>query len=118
MDRIEKPWGHEVLWARTDAYAGKILVIHAGHRLSLQHHRVKDEAILVLEGKLLLELEGDDGVLASVELPPGESRRIRAGRRHRFTAVTDVRLIEVSTPELDDVVRHQDDYGRSGRSDG
>jgi mannose-6-phosphate isomerase len=116
MTRVEKPWGHEFIWASTDRYAGKILVILQGKRLSLQHHEVKDESILVLDGTLGLELEDDTGVLRMIELGPGESRRIAPGRRHRFSGVTDVRLVEVSTPELGDVVRHQDDFGREGTS--
>jgi mannose-6-phosphate isomerase-like protein (cupin superfamily) len=111
--RIEKPWGHELVWARTERYAGKILVIEAGRRLSLQLHRKKDESILVLSGRLRLELEDGDGALQRLELGPGEGRRVPAGRRHRFEAIERVELVEVSTPELDDVVRLEDDYGRS-----
>lgn len=112
--RVDKPWGHELLWAHTDRYVGKVLVIEAGHRLSLQLHEEKDESILVISGRLRLVLEDDDGELETLSLGPGESRRIRTGRRHRFEADERVELVEVSTPELDDVVRFEDDYGRRG----
>ncbi len=112
MVRTNKPWGHEELWAHTDKYVGKFLVISAGQRLSLQHHDVKDETICVLEGRLRLELENTAGEIVTRELGPGESARIQPGRKHRFGAITDVRLAEVSTPELADVVRHEDDFGR------
>ncbi len=111
--RVEKPWGHEEIWAETDRYVGKIIAIRKGQRLSLQYHEVKDETLLVISGKLCLELENDDGELEKLELSPGASRRVLVGRRHRFGAIEDCELIEVSTPELDDVVRLEDDYGRS-----
>lgn len=111
--RVEKPWGHEEIWAETPRYLGKILSINAGHRLSLQFHRVKDEAIYVLRGTLRLTLEDDAGILQVLDLGPGSSRRIAPGRKHRFEAVSDCELCEVSSPELDDVVRLQDDYGRT-----
>jgi mannose-6-phosphate isomerase len=112
--RVDKPWGHEEIWAETDRYVGKILSIRRGHRLSLQLHRRKDESIYVLRGSLRLTLENDGGELEQIELGPGEHRRIPTGRRHRFEAIDDCDLLEVSTPELDDVVRLDDDYGRSG----
>ncbi len=111
--RVDKPWGHEEIWAETDRYVGKILVILEGKRLSLQHHRVKDETVRVASGILALELEDDAGNIITHELKAGESARIRPGCKHRMRAVTDVEVIEVSTPELDDVVRHSDDYGRA-----
>ena len=110
--RIDKPWGHELIWAHTDRYVGKLLVIEAGQQLSLQYHEQKDESIYVLSGRLRLELENDDGEIVTEELAPGAHRRIRAGRRHRFGASEHTELMEVSTPELDDVVRLEDDYGR------
>ncbi len=110
--RVEKPWGHEEIWAETPRYLGKILAIKAGHRLSLQLHRQKDEAIYVLRGTLRLTLENEAGELEVLDLAPGESRRIAPGRQHRFEAVSDCELCEVSSPEIDDVVRIQDDYGR------
>lgn len=109
----QKPWGRELLWAKTDAYAAKILEISAGHRLSLQHHVEKEETIRVQSGTLELVLENDAGVLEQQRMVAGESAHIRPGRRHRFVAVTDVVLMEVSTTQLDDVVRHSDDYGRA-----
>jgi len=116
--RVEKPWGHEKIWAHTDRYVGKILVIEPGKRLSLQYHEVKDESILVLRGPLRLHLESDDGRLEQHDLPAGEHRRIPVGRRHRFEALdATVELVEVSTPELDDVVRIEDDYNREGTSE-
>lgn len=117
--RIEKPWGHEEIWAETPRYLGKILTIRAGHRLSLQLHREKDEAIYVLRGTLRLTLESDAGDLEVRDLEKGASTRIAPGRRHRFEALSDCELCEVSSPEIDDVVRLQDDYGRvpgSGRA--
>ena len=112
--RVDKPWGHELIWAHTDRYVGKRLVIETGKRLSLQRHEVKDESILVVEGRLRLSLEGDDGIVRDHELGPGEYRRIPTGRVHRFAAIERCELIEVSSPELDDVVRIVDDFGREG----
>jgi mannose-6-phosphate isomerase-like protein (cupin superfamily) len=114
--RVEKPWGHELIWAETDRYAGKILVIETGRRLSLQYHERKLESIRVLAGRLKLTLEDAAGNLRSEELGPGESRLVPVGRRHRFEAIERVELIEVSSPELDDVVRVEDDFGREGTS--
>ncbi len=111
--RVEKPWGYELIWAHTDRYVGKVLVIEAGKRLSLQYHEHKDESIYIVEGKLRLHLEDAGGILRILELGPGEFRRIPVGCKHRFEATDRVRLIEVSTPELDDVVRVEDDYGRA-----
>ncbi len=111
--RVEKPWGHELIWAHTDRYVGKLLFIQKGQRLSLQYHERKDESILVIRGRLRLELENDGGVLETLELAVGEARRIPPGRRHRFGAIEDCELLEVSTPELDDVVRLEDDFGRT-----
>jgi mannose-6-phosphate isomerase len=112
--RVEKPWGHELVWAETHRYAGKVLVIETGRRLSLQYHDRKLESILVLSGRLRLWLEGDDGEVVTEELGPGETRLIPVGRIHRFEALERAELIEVSSPELDDVVRIEDDFGRRG----
>jgi mannose-6-phosphate isomerase-like protein (cupin superfamily) len=114
--RVPKPWGHEDIWAHTARYVGKILTIRAGKRLSLQYHKVKDETILVLRGRMRLELENERGQMEVVELSPGEGRHIAPGRRHRFAAIEDCDLVEVSTPELDDVVRVEDDFGRAAGS--
>ena len=115
--RVPKPWGHELIWAHTDQYVGKLLVIEAGMRLSLQRHVVKDESIYVLSGRLRLHLEDDQGVVRTEELGPGDHRRVATGRIHRYEAIERVELMEVSTPELDDVVRLEDDYGREGTSE-
>ena len=111
--RVEKPWGHEEIWAETARYVGKVLAIRKGHRLSLQHHEVKDETLRVSTGQLQVELEDAQGVMQVLVLGPGDIVRIAPGRRHRMLALEDVDVFEVSTPELDDIVRHEDDYGRS-----
>jgi mannose-6-phosphate isomerase-like protein (cupin superfamily) len=115
--RVDKPWGYERIWAHTERYVGKLLVIEPGKRLSLQKHVQKDESIYVVAGRLRLHLEDDGGTVRVEDLGPGEHRRIAPGRIHRFEA-TDLRveLLEVSTPELDDVVRIEDDFGRKGSS--
>jgi mannose-6-phosphate isomerase-like protein (cupin superfamily) len=112
--RVDKPWGHELIWADTDRYAGKVIVIEAGRRLSLQYHEHKLESILVVSGRLRLHLDEGDGEVRARELGPGGSALIPVGRRHRFEAIERVELIEVSSPELDDVVRVEDDFGREG----
>ena len=116
MKKVTKPWGHEEIWAVTDNYVGKTLVIRAGHRLSLQHHTKKEETIRVTEGTMQLELEDGEGDIQTTVMLAGEVAHIPAGRVHRMKALTDVEVYEVSTPELDDVVRHSDDYGRSSAS--
>jgi mannose-6-phosphate isomerase-like protein (cupin superfamily) len=113
---VEKPWGSELIWTHTDRYVGKLISVNAGARLSLQLHNEKDESIYVVEGTLNLHLENDQGEIEQIIMEPGEFTRVRTGRIHRFEAVTNVKLIEVSTPELDDVVRLEDDYGREGTS--
>jgi mannose-6-phosphate isomerase-like protein (cupin superfamily) len=112
--RVDKPWGHELIWAWTDRYVGKLLVIETGRRLSFQYHEQKDEWIQILSGRLRLTLENDDGVLEDRDLGPGEGTRVPIGRRHRFEALETCTVIEVSTPELEDVVRLDDDFGREG----
>ena len=111
--RVEKPWGHELIWAHTDAYVGKILHIKAGERLSLQLHNVKDETIHLLSGRMRFEVE-ENGAMTARTLLPGESYRIRPGTRHRMAAVETCDVLEASTPHLDDVVRLEDAYGRAG----
>ena len=109
---VEKPWGNELVFAHTEQYVGKILTINQGHRLSRQYHNVKDETIFVLEGTLCLELGADENV-TRVQLNAGHAFRIEPGVVHRFCAtMEEVKLVEVSTPELDDVVRLEDNYGR------
>jgi len=118
MIKVDKPWGHEIRWAMNDKYLGKILHINSSQKLSRQYHEVKDETIYVLQGILILELGMDKEKNNQPEkvkvLETGESYRIKPGTIHRFCAPTEgyVRLIEVSTPEIDDVVRLVDDYGR------
>jgi mannose-6-phosphate isomerase-like protein (cupin superfamily) len=115
--RVEKPWGWELWWTVTDRYVGKVIFVNAGRRLSLQYHNHKDESIYVIEGEMILHLENEEGTLDAIKLGAGEFRRVAVGRRHRFEAITDTKLIEVSTPELDDVVRIEDDFGREGTSE-
>jgi mannose-6-phosphate isomerase-like protein (cupin superfamily) len=112
--RVDKPWGHELIWAHTDRYAGKVIVIEAGRRLSLQLHHRKEESVYVMSGRLRLHLEDDAGAMAQHDLGPGDHAHVGVGRRHRFEALERVALIEVSSPELDDVVRLEDDFGREG----
>jgi len=111
--RIDKPWGHEIIWAHTDRYVGKILVVNAGEALSLQFHEEKDETLYLLDGELLLEVGPGSGRLVEVPLIAGRSIRLTPGTLHRMVARTDCRILEASTPELDDVVRVQDRYGRA-----
>jgi oxalate decarboxylase/phosphoglucose isomerase-like protein (cupin superfamily) len=112
--RVDKPWGYELRWAVTDRYLGKLIHVNQGQSLSLQYHVCKDESIFVIAGLLDLLLEGDDGELKRHRLSPGMSARVLPGRRHRFIAVQDTDLIEASSPEIDDVVRLEDRYGRVG----
>ena len=112
MKQIDKPWGYEKIWAHTDVYVGKILFIKKGCRLSLQHHAQKVEDILVIQGHLLLELHSNDGVIQKRDLRVGDCIHIAPKQIHRLKAYQDSKLIEVSTPELEDVIRHEDDYGR------
>ena len=114
--RVPKPWGEELIWALTDRYCGKVITIESGRRLSLQYHEEKDEAILVTSGRLRLHLEDDSGAVRVEELGPGDARRVETGRIHRYEAIERCELLEVSTPELDDVERLEDDFGREGTS--
>jgi len=113
--RVEKPWGYELIWAHTGRYVGKILHIDAGHALSYQYHERKEETIYVLSGTLTLHVASGDDEPEIVELAAGEAFHIHPGLRHSFEAIGEVELLEVSTPELDDVVRLRDRYGRAGR---
>jgi mannose-6-phosphate isomerase len=116
VSRVDKPWGYELRFVRTDRYAGKVLFIKAGAQLSLQYHEKKDEAFYVQAGTLELVLGRGDAQQV-VRIGPGDSRHLTPGTIHRFRAVTDTLLFEVSTPELEDVVRIEDDYGREGVKD-
>ena len=110
--RVEKPWGHELIWARTDRYVGKILHVKAGHVLSCQYHNRKDETMHVLVGELILRT-GTADHLDERPFRAGQSVHIPAGLVHQIEAVTDTDVLEASTPELDDLVRLSDRYGRS-----
>jgi quercetin dioxygenase-like cupin family protein len=110
--RVEKPWGHELIWAKTDRYVGKILHIEAGHVLSLQYHNVKDETIHVLSGEIILRL-GKNDQLTERRMRAGESLHIIPKQIHQFEAVVTSDVLEASTPEIDDVVRLKDRYGRA-----
>ncbi len=116
--RVEKPWGWELIWAHADAYVGKVLFVRAGHSLSLQFHREKDESWYVQSGRATLELgEEGDGTLVVGEIAAGACFHYRPGTVHRVTAIEDTTILEVSTPHLDDVVRLEDAYGREGTSE-
>ena len=117
--KVDKPWGYEIWWARTDRYVGKILHLNKGESLSLQFHRVKDETIRLQSGRLLFETgaQGEQGSLRRLEMAPGDVVHITPGMLHRMTGIEDCDILEVSTPELDDVVRLEDRYGRAGTSD-
>jgi mannose-6-phosphate isomerase len=107
--KVEKPWGYELRWAITDRYLGKVLHVEKGEALSLQYHERKDECLLLSSGLLDLELEG-----VVHRLTPGDTVHITPGTRHRMTAVETCDIFEVSSPEIDDVVRLEDRYGRAG----
>src|SRR4051812_36548759 len=116
--RVEKPWGWELIWAVADRYAGKILFVRAGHSLSLQFHREKDEAWYVQTGRAEVEVGAvGDAVLNQEVLGPGSALRFRPGTVHRVTALEDTTILEVSTPHLDDIVGREDLYGRGGTSE-
>lgn len=115
---MAKPWGHELRFAITERYLGKVIRVRAGELLSLQFHRQKDETLLVTEGRMDLQLEGDDGSMHTIRMEPGMSIRILPGRKHRMVAVEDCEFFEVSSPEIDDVVRLEDKYGRAGTTAG
>ncbi len=112
--RVEKPWGHELIWADAENYVGKVLFVKAGHSLSLQFHRVKDESWYVLDGRAQLELGAvGQSILNAEVITRGNAFRFRPGTVHRVTAIEDTTILEVSTPHLDDVVRLEDAYGRA-----
>ena len=112
--RVDKPWGYELHWAKTDRYVGKIIHVNKGHALSLQYHNVKDETIFLWSGKLLFEIEVD-GKLTQREMRPGEAVHVTPKTIHRMTAIEDADILEASTPELHDVVRLEDRYGREDK---
>ena len=112
---VHKPWGHETIWAHTDRYVGKIIHIKAGHALSVQYHERKDETVYLLRGEIRYCVQVD-GELRDVGLRVGDAFRVTPGTVHFMEAVTDCDVLEASTPELDDVVRLKDRYGREGTS--
>jgi mannose-6-phosphate isomerase len=113
--RVDKPWGHELIWAATDDYVGKLLFVKAGESLSLQFHREKDESWLIQAGRVKIELGSAGAAILKEEVvAPGACFRFRPGTVHRVTALEDTTILEVSTPHLDDVVRLEDRYGREG----
>jgi mannose-6-phosphate isomerase len=114
VTRVEKPWGYELHWAKTDRYVGKVIHINKGHALSLQYHNIKDETIYLWSGKLLFEIE-IDGVLTKIEMQPGAAVHVTPKTVHRMTAIEDADVFEASTPELHDVVRLEDRYGRTDK---
>ena len=116
MRRVAKPWGNELVFAENEKYAGKILHLDPGQSLSLQYHERKDETVFVLTGEVTL-LVGGEANMTELRLRPGEAYRIRPGVRHRLSAEVSSDLVEVSTPELDDVVRLEDRYGRAGTTE-
>ena len=116
--KVEKPWGHELIWAHTEQYVGKVLFVKAGESLSLQFHREKDESWLLQTGRAKIELgPAGDPMLNAEVVGPGAAFRFRPGTVHRVTAIEDTTILEVSTPQPDDVVRLEDRYGREGTSD-
>ncbi len=115
VQRIEKPWGYELHWAKTDKYIGKLIHVNAGHALSLQYHNEKDETILLWNGNLRFELR-DGGIVREWTMKSGEAVRVRPKVVHRMTAIDDCDIIEVSTPQINDVIRLEDRYGREGTS--
>ncbi len=116
--RVEKPWGHELIWALTDLYCGKLLFVRAGHELSLQFHREKDESWYLLEGRAELELAAAGQKATSTEVvKPGAAFHFTPGTVHRVRALEDTTILEASTPQLDDIVRLEDAYGREGTSE-
>jgi mannose-6-phosphate isomerase-like protein (cupin superfamily) len=114
LTKVDKPWGYELLWAQTPQYAAKILYIKRGEQLSLQYHERKEETMLLHSGRMLLILEDEHGLLREIYVAPGEAHHIPVGRRHRMIALDeDCKVFEVSTNDLDDVVRIDDLYGRA-----
>ena len=115
VTHVPKPWGHETIWARSEKYVGKILHINAGHELSVQYHNRKDETVYLLSGEIVYRVQQDgEDALDDMQLKVGESFRITPGTIHQMVALTDCDVLEVSTPEVDDVVRLSDKYGREG----
>ena len=116
ITKVEKPWGYELIWAKTGQYVGKVLHIKKGHQLSLQYHREKEETIFIAKGHMKFVFEETKGApLVEIDMREGEAHHIPPQRTHRMIAVEDTDVFEVSTPQLQDVVRLEDSYGRSGK---
>jgi len=111
--RVEKPWGHELIWAETELYVGKILHVRAGEALSIQMHELKDETLHLLSGEMVLLAGPSPDALERIKFVEGDSFRVRPHTVHMIEAVTDVDVLEASTAHLDDVVRFSDRYGRA-----
>lgn len=113
IKKVEKPWGYELWWAFTDKYVAKVLHVNKGESLSYQYHEVKDETIYLYSGEMLLEIEKPGESREEMTMTPGHSIRIEPFTKHRMTAIEDCDIIEASTPEVEDVVRLEDKYGRA-----
>ena len=113
IERVDKPWGYELIWAHTPQYVGKILFVKKGHSLSLQYHQKKEETMYFQSGSCQVETGSEEKHLENFNFEAGESFHIKPGTLHRITALTDCLIFEVSTPHLTDVVRIKDNYGRS-----
>lgn len=111
-ERVEKPWGYEIIWAKTSDYVGKLLFVRQGESLSLQYHQVKEETLFIESGECIIETGKDENSLTGYTFTSGGIFHIPPGRLHRIKAVSDTRIFEVSTPHLSDVVRLKDKYGR------
>jgi mannose-6-phosphate isomerase-like protein (cupin superfamily) len=112
-EKVDKPWGCEIIWAKTEKYVGKMLYINAGEKLSLQYHENKDETIMVDEGRIRITWRDQDDFAPRIQIMvPGDVLHLPPGRIHRMEALESARILEVSTPELEDVVRLKDEYGR------
>lgn len=114
VTRVDKPWGYELHWAKTDRYVGKLIHVNAGHALSLQYHNLKDETIYLQSGRMLFEIQEGDALVGR-EMSPGQCVHVTPKTVHRMTAISDCDIFEVSTPELHDVVRLEDRYGREDK---
>ena len=111
--KVDKPWGYELRWAITDRYLGKVLHLKKGEALSLQYHERKDECLYVIKGAIDMEVGGPDGKMTTHRMRAGDTVHLTPGTRHRLTAIEETDIFEVSTPEIDDVVRLEDRYGRA-----
>ena len=111
--KTEKPWGNELLYALTPQYAGKVIFVKKGFRLSLQYHKEKDESMYLLQGKVLFSVQAPDGKMSETVGESGYCLHLPPMTTHRVEALEDSTILEVSTPQLSDVVRLQDDFGRA-----